>query len=187
MDQIPSSIRVLIALIIVVIAAALAQRKWGSKALLWVWIASTVIIMGATVFWIFYEHGLPSAQELFQHLFRVAFLVTFLFVEITVASAEVIWLVAVLGPRPPHDSSIEVNYFPYNLPIGKLEDTYGQAGILRRYHEVLTTFMTDLDKALASTLFNPYRPMLRYLLSSFPVTYDRQEQISVSSSKSRTH
>ena len=33
MDQIPSSIRVLIALVIVVIVATLVQRKWGPKAL----------------------------------------------------------------------------------------------------------------------------------------------------------
>jgi hypothetical protein len=156
MDQILSSIRVLTPLVIVAITATLAQRKWGSKALLWLWIASAVVITGATLSWIFYKHGLPSAQELFQHLFTFAFLVTYLFAGITFASGGVIWCVAVLGPRPPQDSSPEVNYFLLNMPAGKFEDPYGLEGILARHHQLLESCMRSLDTALASSPFNPY-------------------------------
>lgn len=49
MDQILSSIRVLMSLAIVCFVAILAQRKWGPKALKWVWFASVGIITGATL------------------------------------------------------------------------------------------------------------------------------------------
>lgn len=181
MDQISSSIGVLIALVIVVIAATLIQRKWGSKALLWVWIASAVLITGATLSWIFYKHGLPSAQELRQHLVTFAFLVTYLFVGVAVASGGVIWWVAVLGPRPPQDASAEANYFPFELPTETLEDTYGLVGILGQYHKLLATFGTSLDAALASTPLNPYLSLPRAFLRGFRMYHPsavRQARVS---------
>jgi len=181
MDQIPSSIRVLIALIIVAIAATMAQRKWGSKALLWVWIASAVTITGATLSWVFYKHGLPSAQELCQHPFAFALLSASLFMGVAFASGGVIWGVAAFGPHPPQDSSTEIDYFPFDMPTGKLEDTYGLAGILARYHELLATFTTSLDTALASTPFNPYLFPPRAFLRGFRMylpSFIRQARVS---------
>jgi hypothetical protein len=165
MSQIANAIRILTVFVITVIAACIVQRKWGSKGLLWVWIASVVVTMGATLSPLFYKYGLPKTHE----LFAIAFLGAFVLVGIALVSGGAVWFIAVLGPHPPQIASAEVNYFPYTLPIGKLEDTYGLAGILRRYHELLATFLTDLDTALASTLFNPYRPRLRDHLRSFRV------------------
>lgn len=167
MDQISTYISAFVPLIIVFIVAMLAQRKWGSKVLWWVWITSAVVITGVIMAWAFYKHGPYSAQVLYQHLFVVVFLVTYLFSGILFASGGVIWWVAVLGPRPPQDSLTEINYFPFDLPAGKLEDTYGLPGILRKYHELLATFTTTLDTAFASTPFNPYEPMFRRLRRIF--------------------
>ena len=181
MDQIPSDINVVVALVIVFIAAMLAQRKWGSKALWWVWIASAVVITGAILSWAFYKYGLPSAEEFFQRLFPFALLVTYLFSGVAFASGAVIWWVAVFGPRPLQDSSAEVNYFPFDLPTGKLQDTHGLPGILRRYHELLATFTIALDAALASTPFNSYEPVsrgLRHIFHSYLPGYLRQARVS---------
>jgi 4-amino-4-deoxy-L-arabinose transferase-like glycosyltransferase len=109
MGQIPSYMSVVVALVIVFLAAMLAQQKWGSKALKWVWITSAVVITGAILSWAFYKYGLPSAQELFQHRFRLAFLVIYLFSGVLLASDGVIWLVTVLGPRPPRTPLNEVS------------------------------------------------------------------------------
>jgi hypothetical protein len=181
MDQIPSSIRELIALVIVVIVATLVQRKWGPKALWWVWFTSAGIITGVTVAGIFYKHGLPSAQELREHLFTLALVVTYLLSGVVVATGGVIWFVAVLGPRPAQESSADVNYFPYELPTGRLEDTSGLAGILARYHELLATFGTSLDAALDSTPFNPYLSPPRAFLKGFRIYHPnlvRQSRVS---------
>jgi hypothetical protein len=181
MGQIPSSIRGLIALVIVVIVATLAQRKWGPKALWWVWFASAGIITTVTVAWIFYKHGLPSTQALFQHAFVLSLLVAYLLSGVLFATGGVIWWVAVLGPRPAQDSSAEVNYFPFELPTGGLEDTYGLAGILRRYDELLKTFSTSLDTALASTPLNPYLSPPRAFLRGFRIyhpSFLRQARVS---------
>ncbi len=192
MDQIPNYITPGVTLVLVFIAAMLAQRKWGSKALWWVWIASAAVITGAIWSWIFYKYGFPSEEEFFQHLFGIAFLVTYLFSTVAFASGAVIWWVAVIGPRPLQDSSAEVNYFPFDLPTGKLQDTHGLPGILRRYHELLATFTIALDAALASTPFNPYEPVPRHFrhiipTHTFPATCVKQGYLAASFVGSRTH
>ncbi len=80
MDLIPNYITPGVTLVLVFIAAMLAQRKWGSKALWWVWIASEQLGLQVQFeSWIFYKYGFPSEEEFFQHLFGIAFLVTYLF------------------------------------------------------------------------------------------------------------
>jgi hypothetical protein len=166
MDQTSGFIMALIALVIVAIVATIVQRKWGSKGLLWVWIASAVIMTGVILFWSFYKHGFPLPSTR-QELFTVAIVSAFLFMMVTLVSGMVVWIVAVVGPRSQQMSSAEGNYFPFNLPMGKLEDTYGLAGILRRYQELLATFATALDTALATASHNPYQPLLRDFCRSF--------------------
>ena len=133
------------------------------------WFTSAGIITGVIVAWIFYKHGLPSAQQLREHLFTFTFVVTYLLSGVVVATGGVIWWVAVLGPRPAQGSSAEVNFSPFELPTGRLEDTYGLAGILGRYHELLASFGTSLDAALASTPFNPYLFPPRAFLKGFRI------------------
>jgi hypothetical protein len=162
MDQIPGLIMALSVYVLVAIVATIAQRTWGSKSLFWVWIASAVTITGAILFWSFYQHGFPLPSTR-QQLFALAIVSVFLFMVAAFASALAIWFAAVFGPRPPQDSSTEVNYFPFNMPLGKLEETDGLAGILRRYQELLAIFATALDSALDSTPFHPYLPLWRAL------------------------
>src|SRR5688572_26334503 len=140
----------LVALVIVTIAAIITQRKWGAKGLLWVWIASAVIVTGAILFWIFYQAGFPLLSTR-QELFAMAIISAFLFMAITSVSGMLIWAIASFGPRPPQDQSSEINYFPFYMPVDELEGTSGMAGIPWRYQELLATFATALDTALAST------------------------------------
>jgi hypothetical protein len=67
------------------------------------------------------------------------------------------------------------------MPTGKLKDTYGLAGILARYHELLETFTTSQDKALGPTPFNPYLSLPRAFLRDFRTyrpSFLRQARIS---------
>jgi hypothetical protein len=180
MDQIPGLIMALIPLVLVAIVAAIVQRKWGSRRLLWVWIASAVIVTGAILFWSFYQHGFPLPSTR-QELFIVAIVSAFIFMAAAFASALAVWFAAAFGPRPPQDSSTEVNYFPFNMPLGKLEETDGLAGILRRYQELLAIFATALDSALDSTPFHPYLPLWRALPRIFRPylpSFTRQARVS---------
>jgi hypothetical protein len=82
---------------------------------------------------------------------------------------------------PPQASSLEINYFAFNVPKGNLEDTDGLTGILRRYRELLATFATALDEALVSTSFNPYQLIPRAFLRSFRTwlpSFQRQARVS---------
>jgi hypothetical protein len=168
MDQIFRAVGPVISLVIVAITATMAQRKWGSKVLIWVWIGSAVTITGVIMFWAFYKYGPPNIlQELFQHLSIVAFMTAYLFSGVAFASGAVIWIVAASGPLPLKAALEEENYFPFNLPTEKLEDTHGLAGILRRYNELLTRFLTDLDAALTSAPFNPYLSPPRIFVKGF--------------------
>ena len=184
MDQITGLIMALIPFVLVAIVAVIVQRKWGSKSLFWVWIASAVIITGAILFWSFYQHGFPvpsTRQQLFTVAIVVAIVSVFLFMAAAFGSALAIWFAAVYGPRPPQDPSTEVNYFPFNMPLGKLEETDGLAGILRRYQELLSIFATALDSALDSTPFHPYLPLWRALpriFRSYLPSFTRQAKVS---------
>jgi hypothetical protein len=178
MGQIPGSISVPVTLVMVAIVAAFAQRTWGLKGLLWVWLGSTVSIVGVHVFWMVSNYGLPPLP---QALLVVAIVVALEVIMVTLASGAVILCVASFVSPPKHASSPEVNYFPFNLPMGKLEDTDGLAGILRKYHELLSTFATALDSALGLTPFNPYlrqpRAFFRGFRSHLP-SYIRQARVS---------
>jgi hypothetical protein len=177
MDQIFNYILALINLTMVGIATAFAQRKWGSKRLFWVWLISAVIITGNTSLWVLYQNGFPDIRQAFL---AVAVSVALLFIMAALASGLLIVCVATLVP-PPEYTSTGVNYFPYNLPMGPLEDTYGLAGILRKYQELLSTFATALDSALSPAHHNPYQPILRDFLGSFRTYlpgYLRQARVS---------
>jgi hypothetical protein len=75
----------LVAIIIAIIAAIIAQRKWGAKGLLWVWISSAAIVTGAILFWIFYQAGFPLLSTR-QELFALAIISALLFMGITSVS-----------------------------------------------------------------------------------------------------
>jgi hypothetical protein len=163
MSQIHPFIQLIVAGVMTMVAAIIVQRKFGSKRVLYVWLASTVIFNGY-VFAMFYIHSPHSTREtlfIAMHQFIPVSLPLIMFFGVFA------WIGSGIVSPPKHLSSSEVNYFPYTLSIGKLEDTYGLAGILRRYHELLATFLTDLDTALGSTPFNPYQPMYRDFLRSF--------------------
>jgi hypothetical protein len=167
MSQIPPSIEVIGASVMTVVAAIIVQRKFGSKRVLYVWLASAVIFTGYILTKGYILSPLSTRETLFMamHLFIPLFLIFIMLFGMLV------WTVIQIVPPPKHLSSTKINYFPYTLPIGKLEDTYGLAGILRRYHELLATFLTDLDTALASTLFNPYQSMYRDFLRSLQMYF----------------
>jgi hypothetical protein len=169
-----------IVIIVVTIVAIIAQRKWGSKGPFWVWIASAVIITGATLFWVFYQAGFPLPSTR-QDLFAMAIISAFLFMAITFVSGMLTWAIASFGPRPPQDRSSEINYFPFYMPVDELEGTSGLAGILWRYQELLATFATALDTALASTPANPYQSVLRGFygfIRTFSPSYQQQAKAS---------
>jgi hypothetical protein len=165
MDQILGLSVALIPFVLVGIVAAIVYRKWGSRRLLWVWIATTFIITGAILFSIFSQHGfaLPSTR---RQLFALAIVSAFLSMVSAVVSGMTVLFGAALG-SPTQASSSEINYFPFNLPMGKQEDTYGLAGILRKYQELLSTFLIDLDSALGLAPFNPYLRQPRAFLRGF--------------------
>ena len=107
MDQIPGLVIALIALVIVSIVAALAQPKWRSKGLLWIWLASAVIITGTQWFWISYQHGFPHPSTR-QEFFAVALVTAFLFVMVALASGMAVWFGAILGSRSQQASSEDI-------------------------------------------------------------------------------
>jgi hypothetical protein len=168
MDEIRAPITVAIVAIITV----LVQRKWGRKGFLWGLLVSAGIATSGNVLWVLYEFGFPNTRPV---LF--IFVVILYFVLIAGVSGLVILCVVAFAPCLLQDSSTEVNHFPFNLPTGKLENTYGLQGILRKYHELLDTFAIAFDTAFGSALDHPHRPVLREFFRSFAVhhaSYMRQ-------------
>jgi hypothetical protein len=179
MGEISSFILVILAFVLVAIVAARVRRKWGSRSLLWVWIASAFIITGTILFWIFYQLGFPLPSTR-QEFFAIVIDIASVLMATAVTSGIAVCFSAIFGP-PTQASSSEINYFPFNLPMGKLEDTYGLTGILRKYQELLSTFLIALDSALGLTPFNPYlrqpRAFLRGFRSYLP-SFVRQARVS---------
>jgi 4-amino-4-deoxy-L-arabinose transferase-like glycosyltransferase len=170
----------LVALVLVAIVTIIVQRKWGSRRLLWVWIASAVITTSAILFWFSYNYGSPISGTRQQILSKVVLSIG-AFISFAILFGVEVGLVSIFGPRPPQSASAEVNYFPFDMPLGGLENTDGLTGILRRYQELLSIFATTLDTALGSTPFNPYQSMPRSVLGSFrrySPTFLRQARVS---------
>jgi hypothetical protein len=168
MDQIPSTIIWFIVFVVVAMPAIIVRRRWGAKRRLWlwVWIASMIIMTGVILCWAFYQTGtpLPSTR---QDLFARAILSVLLFMPATGIVGLLIWGFASWGPPSPQPSLSEMNYFPFHMPMEKLGDTYGLTSILQRYDELLETFTTALDSALASTPAHPYQSIPYGLYGSF--------------------
>jgi hypothetical protein len=158
----------LVALVLVAIVAIIVQRKWGSRRLLWVWIASVVITTSAILFWLSYNYGSPISGTRQQILSKVVLSIG-VFIGVAIIFGVEVGLVSIFGPRPPQSASAEVNYFPFDMPLGRLENTDGLTGILRRYQELLSIFATALDTAFASTPLNPYQSIPRAVLTSFRI------------------
>jgi hypothetical protein len=156
----------LIVLVLVAIVAIIVQRKWGPRRLLWVWIASAVITTSAILFWFSYNYGSPISGTRQQILSRVVLSIG-AFIGVAIIFGMEVGLVAIFGPRPPQSASAEVNHFSFDMPLGRLENTDGLTGILRRYQEPLSIFATALDTALGSTPLNPYQSIPRSILRSY--------------------
>jgi hypothetical protein len=158
-----SSVEPLVTLVVVGVAATITQRKCGWKGVRVVWLASTTIWTGYWIAWFCLNSSLPARETLLGSLRLLALF----FPTFAALFGLVVWIVSALVSPPKRGAVSEANYFPFNAPAGKREDTPGMTGILPRYQELLATFATALDEALASTPVNPYQSIPRAFLVSF--------------------